>query len=603
MDNTPLQTKLNSTNSALNTTLNQQNFIDFLVAKNKLNLSQAGELKLKALQESRRMEDVVYDIWDHQDRESFYRYYAEFRNWRYVDMEDIMPDKNVLTAVNKDVFYNHNFIPFLFYSQNNGPETIDTQKVNVVTKDPLDLQGVKLLESILKKQIEIYFSNPEKIKQALDKSFSALFNGQNSNLSDIKNSSSNSNVRSNDDISIINTVNMIMDYAMNHGASDIHIEPKETKVVVRFRLAGILSEKMTIDNIALLPPLTTRVKILADMKIDEHRVPQDGRFEYKNSAKTVDVRVSTVPSVYGEKIVMRLLERNLKPVSLIDLGLRYVNLERIEAVIKNTQGVVLVTGPTGSGKTKTLSAILNLINKPEVNILTLEDPVEIRIDGINQVQVNPEVGLTFANGLRAFLRQDPDIIMVGEIRDEETASLAIQSSLVGRMVYSTLHTNSAASTFTRLLDMGVEKYILLSTIKLSIGQRLVRKLCPYCKKKATLSDIDRSFISNTFNSMNDKFKNSEIGSRYLEKLADISNHVFEPVGCAKCDNTGYLGRVGIFECLIVDEEISTMVKDNLSEIQIQEAACRNGMITMLEDGILRIIDGETSIKEVLRVRY
>ncbi len=609
MDVTPLQTTKSNVNtkfSPLNTYLDSRNFVDFLITKNYLNTDKANELKLRALKESKKMEEVVYESWDINNIDLYHRYYAEFKNWKYIDLDDVLPNKDILSKVNKDIFYDHNFIPVnldVIPNLSTTSENINSG-LSLAMKDPLDLQGVKLLESIIKIKVNnLFYTNPDKIKSTLDKEYSAIFTGELNNNFNKRVDHVTKNNNSFEESSVVNIVNMILDYAVNHKASDIHIEPKENKIVVRFRLSGVLIEKMSINNINLHPPLLARIKILSDMKIDEHRIPQDGRFDYKSSNLIVDVRVSSIPTVYGEKVVMRILERNVSIISLEELGLRYYNLEFTKNIINTTQGIVFVTGPTGSGKTKTLSTILSMINKPSVNIITLEDPVEVRIDGVNHVQVNPEVGLNFANGLRAFLRQDPDYIMVGEIRDHETATLAIQASLVGRMVYTTLHTNSAASTFTRLIDMGVEKYVLLSTIKMSIGQRLVRKLCPYCKRKANLTEIDKSFIRNVFDSINQQFKDSSFGKMYKDKLNEIDENVYEPVGCSRCEDTGYIGRIGIFECLVANKDILSLVKNNSSESEIESLAVQNGMITLLQDGILRVLDGDTSLKEVFRVRY
>jgi len=570
------------------------NFINFLVSKGLLDQEVGNKLKLKAMSESIRIEDAVLNIWDKSKMDDYHKLYAEFKGWKYIDLNYQVISGNILKRLGRDFLTKKIMIPFRYVNEPDDPNL-----VKFASGDPLDLQSIKFVESVLQRKIEIFYSNPDAILKAIRKSYSTDISH---NVASTFSSTAKVKKDNIEDNSIINVINMMMEYAVNHNVSDIHIEPRESKISVRFRILGVLYEKLTIENINLLAPLITRIKIMSDLRIDEHRIPQDGRFSYQTeTSKSIDVRVSTVPSLFGEKVVMRILDKNQKVSTLEELGFRYSNLEQIIKVIKMTQGLVLVTGPTGSGKTRTLSTILNMVNRPEVNIMTLEDPVEIQIDGVNQVQVNPDVGLTFSNGLRAFLRQDPDIIMVGEIRDGETASLAVQASLVGRMVYSTVHTNSSASTFTRLLDMGVQKYMILSTIKLIIGQRLIRVLCPYCKKKTSITDLDMQFLLNSFNNISEVFRSSQYGKKYLEVLENINDNFYQPVGCPRCNNTGYFGRIGIFECMYVDKEITSLVNQNASEDEIEKLACQKGMITMFQDGILRVLDGETTITELVRV--
>lgn len=583
-----------------------KNFIDFLVQNSHITKSDGSKLKLDSVNQSRKMEDLVRESGLLGDIEMFYKLYAQFKGLNYIDLADITIDQSLYVNLPKNIFDQHNMIVF-------GQESKDPPIFNLAIEDPLDLEGIKLAEAALNSSVKVFLSNPDKIRSTIQSLYSAQISrnvasaiGKASSAANVggqlKKTSDSIQSNSTDDAPIIKIVNMILDYAINHKASDIHVEPREKKISVRFRIMGLLMEKLTVDDLSLVGPLVARIKIMANLKIDEHRIPQDGRFQVLALNRSVDIRVSVVPGLYGEKIVMRLLEKEQKIADFEELGVNHYNLELINKVLEFTQGIVLVTGPTGSGKTKTLSSILYKVNKPEVNIQTLEDPVEIRIDGVNQVQVNPEVGLTFANGLRSFLRQDPDIIMVGEIRDEETASLAVQASLVGRMVYSTLHTNSAVSAFTRLLDMGVQKYMLLSTLRLIVAQRLIRTLCPHCKQKSNLTEIDKNIINEALESMPRDFYKTQFGREFSDQVKSIEANYFLPKGCPKCNNTGYLGRIGIFESLFVSDSIMKGVNSGLSEKDLQDIAIGEGMITMFNDGIIKVINGSTTISEVLRVR-
>jgi type IV pilus assembly protein PilB len=389
-------------------------------------------------------------------------------------------------------------------------------------------------------------------------------------------------------------VNVILEYAVRMKASDIHIEPRESKLIVRNRIHGVLSEKLVLP-LKLAPNIVARVKILANLKIDEHRIPQDGRFQIKVDKDVIDIRVSIIPAAYGEKVVMRLLEKAGGAITLVDTGLRGRNYEEFFKAIKKTMGIVLVTGPTGSGKTVTLASCLKILNTEGVNILTLEDPVEIRIDGVNQVQVNTEVGLTFAKGLRSFLRQDPNIIMVGEIRDNETAELAVQAALTGHLVLATLHTNSAATAMPRLIDMGVEPFLLASTINVAAAQRLVRRVCDNCRKPYQATSEEVSKIAQILGSIKG-FNLTNILNKNGGKLILTKGQ-----GCDACSNSGYKGRIGIFEVLTITERIRTMIISHEAAQTIEKAALEDGMTTMQQDGFVKVLEGITTIEEILRV--
>ena len=380
-------------------------------------------------------------------------------------------------------------------------------------------------------------------------------------------------------------VSQILDFAIKSRASDVHIEPQEKSTRVRYRIDGILTEKLTIPR-ELHDSLISRIKILSGMKIDEKRIPQDGRFNFKGTEEEVDLRISSLPTTWGEKIVMRLLKKSGGVPTLPELGLRGRGLKNLQDSILRPHGIILICGPTGSGKTTTLYSVISALNTPKVNIVTLEDPVEYKIPGVNQVQINPPVGLTFADGLRSFLRQDPNIILVGEIRDRETADLAIQAALTGHLVFSTLHTNDASGALPRLLDMGAEPYLLASSMTCIVAQRVVRKIHEDCKE-GYVPEVE------VLTEM----------KAILGNLWQASGEVklYKGKGDAECGNSGYFGRVGMFEVLPVTEKISKLILERASSADIEKQAREEGMITLKQDGYLKVAEGVTTVEEVLRV--
>ncbi|RME21869.1 MAG: type II secretion system protein GspE, partial [Deltaproteobacteria bacterium] len=384
-----------------------------------------------------------------------------------------------------------------------------------------------------------------------------------------------------DEAPIIRLVNSLLYQAVKERCSDIHIEPMEKEIVVRFRRDGVLYEILRTPK-RFQASIISRVKIMGGLNIAEKRLPQDGRIRIKIAGKDIDIRLSTVPTIHGERVVMRLLDRSSVLLDLSDLGMNESTLLTMNQLIRRSHGIILVTGPTGSGKTTTLYAALTKINTPEINILTVEDPVEYQLPGIGQIHVNEKIDLTFANVLRSFLRQDPDVIMVGEIRDVETAEIAIQASLTGHLVFSTVHTNDAAGAITRLVDMGVEPFLVASSLVAILAQRLVRTLCPHCREQVEL----------------DPEQWRKLG---LRQDFEPPKKVWRAVGCPKCFKTGYLGRTGIYELLVVDDDIRAMVLKNVDSNTIKRAACSRGMTTLREDGAFKVIQGQTTIEEVLRV--
>jgi general secretion pathway protein E len=387
-----------------------------------------------------------------------------------------------------------------------------------------------------------------------------------------------------DEAPIIRLVNSLLFRAAKERASDIHIEPMERELLVRFRIDGVLQE-------IIKPPkryqnsIVSRVKVMGQLNIAEKRLPQDGRIRIKLAGRDIDIRLSTIPCTFGERIVMRLLDKNTTLLDLQDIGMGKDTMHGMDAVIRRSHGIILVTGPTGSGKTTTLYAALSRINTPDLNILTVEDPVEYQLRGISQMAINPKIGLSFAAGLRSFLRQDPDVIMVGEIRDRETAEIAIQASLTGHLVFSTVHTNDAASAITRLVDMGVEPFLVASSLMAVMAQRLVRRVCPHCREpyRPTAEELKEVALT-------------------PEAVARAGNPtIYRAKGCEACGGSGYRGRTGIYELLLVDDDIRQLTLKNVDSSSIKRSGVQKGMLTLLDDGARKVLAGETTLAEVLSV--
>ncbi|MBU6501144.1 MAG: type II/IV secretion system protein [Patescibacteria group bacterium] len=387
-------------------------------------------------------------------------------------------------------------------------------------------------------------------------------------------------------ISVINLVDLLVEYAYSTKASDIHIEPTKKGTRLRFRIDGLLQDvfqKLVISE-ELNQEVISRIKVLSGLRTDEHFLPQDGRLKVKiEDFGDVDVRVSVMPTYYGENAIMRVLAET-QNFGLEDLGFQDVDLKKIEAAIDKPYGMILANGPTGSGKTTTLYTILKRLNSSTASIITIEDPIEYSLEGTTQIQINETAGLTFANGLRSILRQDPNVIMVGEIRDTETAGISVQAALTGHLVLSTLHTNDAATTFPRLMDMGVPPFLVASTVNIAIGQRLVRTLCQKCKIKKVLSVSEAKSVA-----------------ELIPEIGESDRVFYAPKGCDECGNTGYRGRMGIREVLEVNDEVRQLIMTRGNAGQIKEAAVKNGMTTMIKDGVEKALKGQTSIEEILRI--
>ncbi len=490
--------------------------------------------------------------------------------------------------------------------------------MHLAMDDPDDVQAVDFIQKQIGENTKIYLATRDNILSCLD-NYRGDVNQELKEVIDVqREDTGEKQVVAEADIAedspIAQTVNLLLEYAIRSNASDVHIEPREAFIQVRYRIDGVLKEVNRLPR-NVLGALTSRIKILANLKIDERRVPQDGRFKIKVGGKQYALRVSTLPIADGEKVVMRILDESNQAITLTDLGYWGHSLEVISQALTEPNGMVLITGPTGSGKSTSLFSILTLLNTPDVNISTVEDPVEYKIPGINQTQTNVKAGMTFASGLRALLRQDPNIIMVGEIRDAETANLAVQAALTGHLVFSTLHTNNAATTLPRLLDMDIEPFLIASTVRAVVGQRLVRRLCKVCRKSYTpeQGEVDAltrlfSFAGgqnfSTIHELEKQASQQHIGGDDPLGTSDTTITTLwhaSPEGCDECSNTGYKGRVGIYEVLGNTQAIQKLIISNATSAQIQEQAVAEKMITMQIDGLIKALRGTTTVEEILRV--
>lgn len=542
---------------------------------------------------------------------------SEIFNIPFIDLQSISVPESTVAEVNIDELHNYKAVPF-----ERGKDF-----VKVAMQDPFDVQATQALQRRYPQgtKIQVYITTKANVDSILERRVGDTMSSEVTDaLEDvdvpITEISEDPNLFSSTDLSsapVARIVNSMLQYAVTSKTSDIHIEPMEKRVRVRFRIHGVMTERLSLPK-NLAPAISSRIKILSNLKIDERRLPQDGRFQIKIGDTKMDLRVSVMPTIHGEKVVMRLLESEATDITLETTGLRGNAYKTFLDALSVTNGIALVTGPTGSGKTRTLACSLIKLNDPKVNIITLENPVEIRIPGVTQIQINPAVGLTFANGLRSVLRQDPDIVMVGEIRDEETAELAVQASLTGHLVLSTLHTNSAPAAIPRLLDMGIEPYLLASTVRCIVAQRLPRRICKNCIEAFPAPPEAMKNIQEIMQEAKDFDLISylkRVASSHQEEDGDSprmrppeqgpdGNHVvylYKGKGCDRCGGSGYSGRIGIYEVLDVNQKISGMIMENISASDIRGAAVENGMLTMIQDGYLKALEGLTSLEEVLRV--
>lgn len=530
---------------------------------------------------------------------------SEILGYPVVDLRDQKIDHDVLALVPEPIARRHQVISFA-----KGKEGLSLAMV-----DPTDLQTIEFIQKKISINIKVFLIGKSSLEFGLSKYHTNL-EGEIKHLvggngSSIKTTQDGDEVegaavdseglkKMAGEIPVIRVVDTLLEYAIFEKASDIHIEPQEKSLSVRYRIDGVLHDVMTLPKV-IQPALVARLKVLANLKIDEHRLPQDGRFKVEKDGYRFSLRVSTIPVFDGEKVVMRLLDESTKAMSLEQLGFLDEQMEVVDRNIHKPHGMLLVTGPTGSGKSTSLYAILTMLNTPMVNISTIEDPVEYRIARANQMQVNPKIGLTFAVGLRALLRQDPNIIMIGEIRDAETAEEAVHAAMTGHVVLSTLHTNSAAGALPRLLDIGVEPYLIASTINAVMGQRLVRILCTECNQPYKPDDVFIQTLSHQFN-LDKVMKIFEKRKLLPDGAKTFSDLEFrQPKGCDKCGPSGYKGRLGLHEILEVTPEIAEMIMQRKSAQEIQEKAEEIGTVLMWQDGFIKALKGITTLDEVLRV--
>lgn len=571
------------TNTPASNGKNNRTLVDILVSQGALDAQKAEQIKLRELQTGISQEDILKKE-KLVNEKALTQAKASFYNIPYLDLQTVPISPEALALLPQDVASRFKVFPV----------SLDrtAKKLVLAMANPLDLTALEFIEQKTGFQVKPVAGESSLIEEFIATRYATSLSKEVTEaLKEITVSKTQLSPLNNLGGSFIREekiseiVSHILEFAIKARASDIHIEPEEKTTRVRYRIDGILQEKLTIPS-EIHDALVSRIKILSGMKIDEKRIPQDGRFNFKATDEDVDLRVSSLPTTWGEKIVMRLLKKTGGVPTLNELGLRGRGLRNLEDAILRPHGIIIICGPTGSGKTTTLYSIISKINTPKVNIVTLEDPVEYKIPGVNQVQVNPAVGLTFASGLRAFLRQDPNIILVGEIRDQETADLAIQASLTGHLVFSTLHTNDASGALPRLLDMGAEPYLLASSMTAIVAQRVVRRIHNQCK------------ISYTPDSKILEEIKGVVGDLWPESR-EIK--LFKGQGCSDCGNSGYFGRIGIFEVLPVTEKIGKLILERAPASTIEKQAREEGMLTLKQDGYLKALEGITSIEEVLRV--
>lgn len=504
---------------------------------------------------------------------------ANYFNLPYINLNHLSIEDEVLKIIPEKFARQQKVISFL----------VENGELHIATPNPENIKIANLLKVKSDLPLKIHYTTEKSVREALDlyaKDVALAFEDLLAeNIKQTKGSSGHYI-----EPPIIKIVDLIIDYAYKNKASDVHIEPEEDNALLRFRIDGMLHDIVKLPK-KVHEQVVTRLKVMSDLRTDTRQIPQDGKIQVKMYDENLNLRVSTVPVVSGEKVVLRLLSEKSRNLTLADLGFKDESYERIKRGYSKPYGMILTTGPTGSGKTTTLYSILKLLNKREVNLMTIEDPVEYEIEGINQIQVNPKSGLTFANGLRSIVRQDPDIILVGEIRDHETAQIAVNSAMTGHLVLSTLHTNDAATTIPRLFDMGIEPFLVASSTNVIVGQRLVRKICEQCRHSLDLTQ--KEF----------KLRTQAIPEELIDKHFQVkkSIRVYEGKGCDVCHGTGYIGRIGIYEVMEVDEDIRRLIVTKSTSNEISAMAIKNGMTTMLEDGLEKIKMGITTIEEIVRV--
>lgn len=579
---------------------------------------QVASLHEQSEAEKKPLQDLVIqnNLIDEKD---LTKLYAEEIDIPYVELNPKEIKREILKLIPERVARQYNVVLF-------GVE--DDKTKLLAMEDPDDIQAVSFLQKQLGEDIRVHIATRSSIQGALDQYRGSMGTEITKVVAaeDEDETAEDEEVNEQDlaeDSPIAQTVNLIIEYAIRSSASDIHIEPRDNYVIVRYRVDGVLREANKLPK-KVHGALVSRIKILSNLKIDERRAPQDGRFKIQVGGNMYALRVSTLPITEGEKVVMRILNEGSQAATLEELGYWGRSLDSINKAIKQPHGMVLVTGPTGSGKSTSLFSVLSLLNKPAVNISTVEDPVEYKIPGANQTQVNPKAGMTFAAGLRALLRQDPNVIMVGEIRDSETAGLGVQAALTGHLVFATLHTNNAATCLPRLLDMEIEPFLIASTVRAVVGQRLVRRLCVDCREEVTpdagvLKQLDEIFgigtaaIMKRIHELEEQALAGGIGKANTgkakvdtSKLSTTDTKItrlfkMHDGGCEACGHVGYRGRMGIYEVLDNSVDIQKLIIANSTSEQIQQQSIKEGMVTMQFDGFIKALRGQTTIEEILRV--
>ena len=562
-----------------------QTLADVLLGSGTITQDQYNEIKVKSASEEKSQESVIESLGTIPEA-ALAASRAKLLGIPFIALATTSFAPDAINLIPRAVAERFSLIPFQYDEK--------TKSLSVAMGNPVDLVAIQFVRQKTGLLIKTFAAAPSEVAKAIFTQYRQQLVGEvglalketEEKSAKVKTIDSAQIAKIINDAPIAKIVSTILEYAVTSRASDVHIEPHEDRVRVRYRIDGILYDRLSLPK-RVQEAVVSRIKILSDLKIDEHRIPQDGRFNFKVADNEVDLRISDLPTVFGEKIVMRLLRKSGGIPTLLELGLEGTSLRSLETMMLRPHGIIIVCGPTGSGKTTTLYSTLSRLNTTRVNILSLEDPVEYQIPGINQVQVNSAVGLSFASGLRAFLRQDPNIILVGEIRDQETTDLALQAALTGHLVFSTLHTSNASGALPRLLDLGAESFLLASTMNALVGQRIVRKICSACKEAYAPPS-----------SIIEEIKTS-LGVLFPQNLPQVN--IYRGKGCQECGSSGYLGRVGIFEVMPVSEKIAQLILQHPDSATIEKQAILEGMITMKQDGYIKVLKGTTTVEEVIRV--
>jgi len=552
-----------------------------------------AELKEHAAAAKEKRVRLEEYMLEKMSEETLFRLAADYFKVPFVDLKGVQVRKDFLDLVPEPIATTHEIVPF-----DKGEKIL-----KIAALDPEDLQTIEFLRRKTGLDVQVHVTTPtalreiiKQYKRSLKAEFEDIAKATGTENGEVDQSKLRELAQ---DLPVVRIVESLLEHAVFEGASDIHIEPSEQDVVVRYRVDGILRNVMTLPKNSQ-PGIVARIKVLSNLKLDEHRLPQDGRMKISGPGYKYSVRVSTLPVMDGEKIVMRLLSETAQALSLEQLGFNQQHLDLLKRNIMKPHGIIFVTGPTGSGKTTTLYSVLSLRNTPGVNISTIEDPVEYRMTGVNQSQVNPKIGFTFAIGLRTLLRQDPNIIMVGEIRDGETAEIATNAAMTGHLVFATLHTNDSVTSLPRLVDMGVPRFLVAFTCNIIVAQRLVRKICKNCPTPYKLTKVQLKELSEVYDvpHLTDLLRRDG----FLESGQTLDEvDFFHGAGCKQCNNEGYKGRMGIYEVLEVSKVIQDLINKNASNTEMYAAAEKEGMIPIVEDGFAKAIKGVTSLEEILRV--